>query len=113
MKSGLKVKRRQEKRVKSREKNLDFFFHIHMRFYAGGRNFINKKGLFYANFFEFEVKTHPSFKPHHTVVHRFQTGWFRLRFHYGPAPSFHKKCFSSAICLNFEFKRTIKHGKDR
>jgi hypothetical protein len=25
-----------------------------MRFYAGGKNFTNKKGLFYAKFFEFE-----------------------------------------------------------
>jgi hypothetical protein len=28
-----------------------------MRFYAGGRNVINKKGLFYAKFFEFEEFT--------------------------------------------------------
>jgi hypothetical protein len=32
-----------------------------MRFYAGGRNFINKKGLFYAKFFEFEVKSYSPF----------------------------------------------------
>ena len=49
-KSGLKVKRRQKKRVKQREKTSNFF----MRFYLGGKNFINKKCLFYANFFEFE-----------------------------------------------------------
>jgi hypothetical protein len=51
MKSGFKVKRRRKKRVKSRQKNFNFFF---MRFYLGGRNVINKKGLFYAKFFEFE-----------------------------------------------------------
>ena len=33
------------------------------------------------------------------------SNWFRLGFHYGPAPLFRKKCFFSAICLNFEFKR--------
>jgi hypothetical protein len=37
MKSGFKVKRRQKKRVKSREKNFKFLF---MHFYWGGKNFI-------------------------------------------------------------------------
>jgi hypothetical protein len=55
MKSGFKVKRRRKKRVKSREKNFNFFLFMH--FYLGGKNFINKKGLFYAKFFEFEVKS--------------------------------------------------------
>jgi hypothetical protein len=32
-----------------------------MHFYAGGTNFINKKGLFYAKFFEFEVKSYSPF----------------------------------------------------
>jgi hypothetical protein len=32
-----------------------------MRFYAGGRNFNNKKSLFYAKFFEFEVKSYSPF----------------------------------------------------
>ena len=52
MKSGFKVKRRRKKKVKSREKNFKFILFMH--FYLGGRNFINKKGLFYAKFFEFE-----------------------------------------------------------
>ena len=52
MKSGFKVKRRRKKKVKSREKNFNFFLFMH--FYLGGRNFINKNGLFCANFFEFE-----------------------------------------------------------
>ena len=51
MKSGLNVKRRQKKGGKSREKTTSFFF-VCIDF--GGKNFINKKGLFYANFFEFE-----------------------------------------------------------
>ena len=55
MKSGFKVKRRRKKRVKSREKNFNFFLFMH--FYWGGKFFINKKGLFYARFFEFEVKS--------------------------------------------------------
>jgi hypothetical protein len=52
MKSGFKVKRRRKKRVKSRRKNFIFFLFMH--FYLGGRNVINKKGLFDAKFFEFE-----------------------------------------------------------
>ena len=52
MKSGFKVKRRRKNRVKSRRKNFIFF--LFMRFYLGGRNVINKKGLFYAKFFELE-----------------------------------------------------------
>ena len=32
-----------------------------MHFYAGGSNFISKKGLFYAKFFEFEVKSYSPF----------------------------------------------------
>ena len=52
MKSGFKVKRRRKKRVKSRQKNFKKF--LFMRFYLGGRNVINKKGLFDAKFFEFE-----------------------------------------------------------
>ena len=52
MKSGLKVKRRQKKEGKSREKNFKFFFNIN--FYLGVSCVNNKKGLFYAKFFEFE-----------------------------------------------------------
>jgi hypothetical protein len=37
------------------KKNLIFF--LFQRFYAGGKNFTNKKGLFYAKLFEFEVKS--------------------------------------------------------
>ena len=73
-----------------------------MHFYWGGKNFINKKCLFYAKFFEFEVKTQASFfwgsiQPQHTVwgvplllIHR---PWFvlfsRLRLHnqFGPVMS--------------------------
>ena len=44
-----------------------------MRFYWGGKNFINKIGLFYATFFEFEVKSYSPFfsssiQPQHTVI---------------------------------------------
>ena len=43
-----------------------------MRFYAGGKKFTNKKGLFYAKFFEFEeFSIKPFFcisiQPQHTV----------------------------------------------
>jgi hypothetical protein len=37
------------------KKNFNFF--LCMPFYWGGKNLINKKGLFYAKFFEFEVKS--------------------------------------------------------
>ena len=40
---------------KTAKKNFKFF--LCRRFYWGGKNFFNKKGLFYANFFEFEVKS--------------------------------------------------------
>ena len=40
----------------SKQKKIEVFFSLR-RFYAGGTNFINKKGLFYAKIFEFEVKT--------------------------------------------------------
>ena len=56
MKGGLKVKRRLKKTVKSREKKTSNFF-LFTRFYTGRKNVINKKGLFYAKFFEFEVKS--------------------------------------------------------
>jgi hypothetical protein len=70
MKSGWKAKKRWKKRVKSREKNFNFFLFMH--FYLGGRNVINKKGLFYAKFFEFEEFTIGPFfcssiQPQHTV----------------------------------------------
>ena len=44
-----------------------------MRFYLGGNNFNDKKGLFYAKFFEFEVKSYSplfssSIQPQHTVI---------------------------------------------
>jgi hypothetical protein len=40
-------------------KKLNFI--LFMRFYLEGRNVINKKGLFYAKFFEFEDFFWPSF----------------------------------------------------
>ena len=52
MKRGLKVERRRKKSEKSREKNFNLF--LFMRFYLERRNVTNKKGVFYANFFEFE-----------------------------------------------------------
>ena len=73
-------------RVKARnhKKNFRFFFAVFLRFllvlaffslgyfYAGGTNFINKKGLFYAKFFEFEEFSIVPFfcssiQPQHTV----------------------------------------------
>ena len=44
-----------------------------MRFYLEGKNFINKKGLFYAKFFEFEKFFYPFFffgsiQPQQTVT---------------------------------------------
>ena len=70
MKSGLKVERRRKKSEKSREKNFNFF--LFMRFYLERRNVTNKKGLFYAKFFEFEEFFNPSFfvgsiQPQHAV----------------------------------------------
>ena len=70
MKSGFKVKRRQKKQGKSREKTSIFFLLTH--FYTGRKNFINKKGLFYAKFFEFEEFSIVPFfcssiQPQHTV----------------------------------------------
>ena len=45
-----------------------------MRFYTGRKNFINKKGLFYAKFFEFEESSIVPFfcssiQPQHTVLY--------------------------------------------
>jgi hypothetical protein len=40
---------------KNRKKTSIFF--LFRRFYWGGQNFINKKGLLNAKFFEFEVKS--------------------------------------------------------
>ena len=48
-----KLKEDSTKRVKSREKNLNFFCLMH--FYLGGKIFVHKKCLFYAKFFEFEM----------------------------------------------------------
>jgi hypothetical protein len=47
------------KMSKNLKKTTKFFFCfvLFRRFYAGGKNFTNKKGLFYANFFEFVVKS--------------------------------------------------------
>ena len=72
MKSGLKVERRRKKSEKSREKNFKFF--LFMRFYLERRNVTNKKGLFYAKFFEFEEFFYPSFfvgsvQPQQAVLH--------------------------------------------
>ena len=52
MKSGLKVKKRQKKGGKSRGKNFKKIF-VNALLH-GRKNVINKKGLFYAKFFEFE-----------------------------------------------------------
>ncbi len=48
----LKLKEEGKKRYNQEKKTSIFFLFMH--FYLGGRNFINKKGLFYAKFFEFE-----------------------------------------------------------
>jgi hypothetical protein len=50
------------KRAKTRKNlkktaNKNFKKILFRRFYWGGKNFINKKDLFYAKFFEFEVKS--------------------------------------------------------
>jgi hypothetical protein len=70
MKRGLKVERRRKK-VKNLEKKTSNFF-LFMRFYLERRNVTDKKGLFYAKFFEFEEFFHPSFflgsiQPQHAV----------------------------------------------
>jgi hypothetical protein len=59
-----------EKKGKIKRKKLQFF--LFMRFYLGGRNVINKKGLFCAKYFEFEEFTIVPFfcssiQPQHTV----------------------------------------------
>ena len=46
--------------MKNLEKKTSNFF-LFMRFYLERRNVTNKKGLFYAKFFEFEEFFHPSF----------------------------------------------------
>jgi hypothetical protein len=51
-----RVFRKMSKNLKKPAKKK-FNFFLFRRFYAGGKNFTNKKGLFYANFFEFEVKS--------------------------------------------------------
>jgi hypothetical protein len=71
MKRGLKVERRRKK-VKNLEKKTSNFF-LFMRFYLERRNVTDKKGLFYAKFFEFEEFFHPSFflgsiQPQHAVL---------------------------------------------
>ena len=73
MKKVLKQEKKSKNLKKTAKKNFNFF--LLRRFYAGGKNFINKKGLFYAKFFEFEVKTQPSFflgsiEPQHNVEYR-------------------------------------------
>jgi hypothetical protein len=42
------------KPIKKQQKKTSIFF---MCFYWAGNFFINRKGLFYAKFFEFEVKS--------------------------------------------------------
>ena len=59
------------KKVENQEKKTSNFFFL-MHFFSGGTYFINKKGLFYAKFFEFEEFLEPSFlggsiQPEHTV----------------------------------------------
>ena len=59
MKSGLKVKRRQKKGGKSREKNFKKFFVSALLL---GKNLSQAKNeLFRSKFFEFEEFFHPSF----------------------------------------------------
>jgi hypothetical protein len=58
LKKALKRAKTLKNLKKTAKKNFNFFFR---RFYTGRKNFINKKDLFYAKIFEFEVKTHPSF----------------------------------------------------
>jgi hypothetical protein len=55
MKSGLKVKRRREKRVKSREKTLNFFFHI-CAFMREEEISLIKKACFMLNFLNLKSK---------------------------------------------------------
>ena len=60
------------KKVKNLEKKTSNFF-LFMRFYLERRNVTDKKGLFYAKFFEFEEFFHPSFflgsiQPQHAVT---------------------------------------------
>ena len=57
-------------KVHKQKKTSNFF--LFSRFYTGRKNFINKKGLFYAKFFEFEeFSIEPFFcssiQPQHTV----------------------------------------------
>ena len=49
----LKKALQRAKTLKKQQKKTSNFFLL-MRFYAGGKKFTNKKGLFYAKFFEFE-----------------------------------------------------------
>ena len=57
MSKNLKKQRKNsEKTAKKQRKKTSKNF-LFGRFYAGGTDFINKKGLFNAKFFEFEVKT--------------------------------------------------------
>ena len=60
------------KNLKKHKKKTSFLFSLGC-FYAGGTNFIIKKGLFYAKFFEFEEFSiepffRSSFQPQHTVL---------------------------------------------
>ena len=52
---GAKTSKNLKKPYKQRKKTSNFF--SLGRFYWGGTNFTNKSCLFYAKFFEFEVKT--------------------------------------------------------
>ena len=59
------------KTSKNLKKTAKIFF-LYVRFYLGGKNFINKKDLFYAKFFELEESTIEKFfsssiQPQHTV----------------------------------------------
>ena len=51
----LKVKRMQKKGKNQEKKNFNFF--LFARFYTGRKNVTNENCLFYAKFFEFEVKS--------------------------------------------------------
>jgi hypothetical protein len=57
----LKKALKQAKTLKHLKKTAKKTSNLFMHFYLGGRNFINKKGLFYAKFFEFEEFSLPSF----------------------------------------------------
>ena len=68
----LKKLLKRAKTLKNLKKTVNFF--LFRRFYTGRKNFTNKKGLFYAKFFEFEEFSIVPFfcssiQPQHTVFY--------------------------------------------